>query len=188
MIEMSELVIPKTALEIQSGAELLLFQPEIVKILGENWQVLTGYEGTGRCLWCGSELKKGLRLYCWGHGKEYWNHFEWNQARRWCCQRQLGVCANCGWHAPIDYDFDWYGVHYDIYKLEVHHIVPLGGRPRQWSAFNLPWNLIGLCHDCHQDIHAIMRPPAKVKPPGEDPWEYAEKRGQAIMALEISKN
>jgi 5-methylcytosine-specific restriction endonuclease McrA len=46
--------------------------------------------------------------------------------------------------------------------LEVHHIVPLstiGYRP-EFSAYHLPWNLVALCHECHLEIHAIMRPPA----------------------------
>ncbi len=189
MVTVEELIKPKTALEIQSGAELLLFQPETVEILGMDYQVLTGYEGTGLCLWCGSELKKGLRLYCWGHGKEYWRYFNWGSARRWCCERQHGVCANCGWHpslySPDDYRYDWYEEHYDIYKLEAHHIVPLEGRPRYFSAFNLPWNLIGFCHDCHQEVHAIMWPPKKWS--RKDSWKEAEKRGQLIMGFDVSK-
>lgn len=185
MVTVEELIIPKTALEIQSGAELLLFQPETVKILGKDWQVLTGYEGTGRCLWCGSELKKGLRLYCWGHGKIYWRHFNWGSARNWCCERQHGICANCGWHYPFQHSYYYYEEGYDIYKLEVHHIVPLEGRPRQFSAFNLPWNLIGFCHDCHQEVAAAMRPPKRWS--RKDSWEEAEKRGQLIMGFDITK-
>ena len=145
---------PESALEIQSGAELERFDLGTVKIGHSLYTVLTGYEGTGRCFWCGGKLRGKLKRYCYGHMQEYYRHFEWTTARNWCCKRQEGLCANCS-------------VRRD-YSLEVHHIVPLKGEARYFSAFNLPWNLIAFCHNCHQEVHAAMRSPrpptwAKVK-------------------------
>lgn len=160
---------PNNALEIESGAELEKFLPDFVEINGRDYIVLTGYEGTGRCFWCGGELKGKLKRYCRGHMLEYYRHFEWSSARQWCGERQEWRCANCGKQC-------------DASTLEVHHIVPLKGEKRFISAFNLPWNLIGFCHACHQEVHAAMRPPPKNRR-GRDPWEEAGKVGQAIMPL-----
>lgn len=161
---------PDTALEIESGWELERFIPGTVLIDGQDYLILTGHEGTGRCFWCGGILKGKLKHYCYGHGKEYYRHFEWGSARKWCYRRQEGKCANCGMHRGR--------------RLEVHHIVPLDGGPRFFSPFNLPWNLIGFCHDCHQDIHAAMRPPKKSS---LDSWRLAEAIGQFIMPLELAE-
>ena len=158
-----------TALEIEAGWELERFCPGTIQINGKGYLVLTGYEGTGRCFWCGGELRGKLKHYCYGHMKEYYRHFEWQSARNWCCERQEGLCANCGTHHG--------------YSLEVHHIVPLKGEARYFSAFNLPWNLIGFCHECHQEIHRIMRPP-KIIPELQDSWREAMKVGQGIMPFE----
>lgn len=143
-----------------------------------TYHIITEYEGTGRCFWCGENLLgqrrrfSGHRKGCW---TEYANHFYWSYARNWCCERQKGVCANCGWHSPFYHGQD---VHFYIYALEVHHIIPLNGEQRATSPYNLPWNLIGFCHDCHQLVHAAMRPePA----PPPDPFELALSRGQMIL-------
>jgi len=157
---------PELAFEIQSGQELERYVPNEVMISGKTYFVLTGYEGTGRCFWCGAELTGKLKRYCYGHMIEYYRYFEWPSARRWCCERQDGLCANCG--LRLDY------------SLEVHHIVPLNGSPRYFTAFNLPWNLIGFCHDHHQEIHAVMREAFKL--PVKDVWELAMETGQGIMA------
>ncbi|KKN57900.1 hypothetical protein LCGC14_0557310, partial [marine sediment metagenome] len=42
-------------------------------------------------------------------------------------------------------------------------IVPLLGERRQFTAYNLPWNLIVLDHWCHVELHAAMRLPPLVK-------------------------
>lgn len=161
-----------TAFEIESGQELERFQPNEVIIDGCIYYVLTGHEGTGRCFWCGGELKGKLKRYCYGHMKEYYRHFGWPEARRWCCRRQEGICANCGTRPPESRSFDYY-------SLEVHHIVPLRGRKRDFSAFNIPWNLIGFCHECHKFIHAIMRDASK--PISFDSFEKAKNIGQLIF-------
>jgi len=131
-----------------------------------TYHIITGYEGTGRCFWCGEEVE-GRRRFC-GHRKgcwtEYANHFYWSSARNWCCGRQKGICANCGASRG--------------YSLEVHHIIPLNGEQRAKTPFNIPWNLIGFCHNCHQEVHAAMRP---MPTPPSDPFEAALARGQMVM-------
>lgn len=128
-----------------------------------EYSILTGFEGTGRCFWCGGELKGKLKRYCYGHMTEYYQHFEWGSASRWALKRAGQRCENCG----------------DNYKMEVHHIVPLKGKKRYFTAFNLPWNLIAFCHSCHQTVHAIMR--GKTAP--LDSWEKARSQGQAVMVI-----
>lgn len=96
---------PETALEIISGAELLRFQPNVVEINGQDYQVLTGYEGTGRCFWCGGELRGKLKRYCYGHMILYYRYFEWGSARRWCIERSEGRCANCGIYLGVGLRF-----------------------------------------------------------------------------------
>jgi len=171
---------PETALEIETGWELERFDLGTVCIGSREYTVLTGFEGTGRCFWCGDELKGKLRRYCYGHMQEYYKHFEWSSARVWCIERQEGRCANCG-KSYADYSMHpswWTG-------LEVHHIVPLNGSPRYFSAFNLPWNLIGFCHDCHMEVHAVMRA-EKRQPKDIDIFELALSRGQPTLPMLFS--
>lgn len=168
------MILEESALNIRSGAELLRFDLGSEVINGQSYVVLTGWEGTERrCFWCGGELKGKLKRYCYGHMAIYYQHFEWGAARNWCCKRQEGFCANCGAH---------WGV-----SLEVHHIVPLMGGVRYFTAYNLPLNLMGLCHICHHEVHDAMRPP-RVNHNHNcmlDPWLEAEARGQTLMALPL---
>ena len=152
------------ALEIESGAELERFDLGYLEIRHQAFSVLTGLENTDhKCWWCGCELKGRAKKWCRGHMKEYFRHFEWASARAWCINRQKDRCANCGGFS----------------SLEVHHIVPLKGGARYFTAYNLPWNLIGFCHACHQEVHAVMRPPKESTV--FDSWEQAEFAGQGIM-------
>lgn len=148
-------------MEITTAWELERFGLGTVRISNADYIVLTGHEGTGGCFWCGRELRGKLKRYCRGHMKEYYAHFMWNSARNRCCERQDGRCANCG----IKHD----------YSLEVHHIVPLRGEKRDFSHFNLPFNLIGFCHQCHLAVHVAMKP----VPPTI--WERAVTKGQLVM-------
>ncbi len=162
-----------SALDIVSAEELVRFDLGTVEINHTTYTVLTGYEGTERrCFWCGGELTGKLKRYCYGHMKLYYQHFEWGSARAWCCERQKGICANCGW-TPVDYG-DGSDIYYH-YSLEVHHIIPLEGAPRYFSAYNLPWNLIGFCHECHLEVRDAM----KEQPP--DIFDLAFAQGQAVM-------
>ena len=154
------------ALMLTSGQELERFIPNRITINHMEYLVLTGWEIEGRCFWCGEELHRKGKRYCRGHMKLYYRHFMWSYARPWCIERQEGLCANCG-----------------IYfgdKLEVHHIVPLKGCTRWLSAYNLPWNLIGLCHQDHLDVAAAMRPEKVVV----TSWDLAKKVGQGILQLD----
>jgi len=169
-----------SALDIEYAYELERFIPGEVLINKQKYLVLTGYEGTGRCFWCGSELNGKTKRYCRGHMQEYYRHFYWPYASNWAIKRADRKCQNCGVKIKsIPYGYSGHRV-----NLEVHHIIPLNGDRRDFSAFNLPWNLIVLCHDCHMELHAVMRPP---KEPGKgfDSWDDAIKAGQAIMKLEF---
>lgn len=173
----------ESALEIETVEELERFDLGTVMIGHIQYTVLTGYEGTGRCFWCGGELKGKLKRYCRGHMKEYYRHFNWQSASRWAIERSDYQCENCGMkEKTVDWGFSSYRT-----NLEVHHIVPLKGESRLFSAYNLPWNLIVLCHACHQEVHAAMRPP-KLKPEKNilDSWEEARKIGQGILELAIN--
>lgn len=158
------MAIDRSALEIESGAELERFDLGCVLIGDREYTVLTGYEGTGRCFWCGAKLTGKLKRYCYGHMKEYYRHFEWGSAFRWALERAEDKCQNCGANQQFIQE-GWSS----RTNLRVHHIVPLKGESRYFSAFNLPWNLVALCHPCHLEIHAIMRPPKPEKLPKYDP-------------------
>lgn len=136
------------ALDIQSGQELERFDLGTVKVGGVDYQLLTGYEGNEErlCYWCGKKLTGKLKRYCYGCMTEYYNHFNWEYASFEAKKRADYQCENCGVKDP------WQS----STKLEVHHIVPLKGG-RFFSAYNLPWNLVVLCHKCHLEIHGIMR-------------------------------
>jgi 5-methylcytosine-specific restriction endonuclease McrA len=97
--------------------------------------------------------------------KEYYRHFVWGFARAWCIERQEGLCANC--HC-------YFGD-----ELEVHHIVPLNGGVRWLTPYNLPWNLIGFCHQDHLAVAAAMVPPKNSTV--LDSWEHADFIGQSVM-------
>jgi len=157
---------PGGALNIETAAELERFDLGTVKINRQTYNVLTGYEGPERrCFWCGGELKGKLRRYCRGHMKLYYRYFMWQSASHHALWYAGHRCENCR----------------HTYKLEVHHIVPLNGEKRDFSHYNLPWNLIVFCHQCHQEVHAVMRgkPPLYI-----DKWQAAEEIGQSVMRLD----
>ncbi len=163
-----------SAFEITSGADLLQFELGTVWIKGKTFTVLTGFEAIGGCFWCGGELEGKQRRYCKGHRDEYYRHFDWSTAGSWARKRAGNKCENCGIEAR---DIPTIGPYFTS-GYEVHHIVDLKGETRQFTAFNLPWNLICLCHNCHLEVHAAMRPPPKLPP---DSFERAIKRGQLVL-------
>lgn len=144
-----------------------------------TFTIITGFEGTGRCFWCGEEID-GRRRYC-GHRAGCWTlyqqHFAWVTASREALRRADFRCENCGCEEKgVSHGWD------DIMtNLRVHHIIPLNGRPRAVSVFNIFWNLIVLCHRCHLEIHTVMRELAKPGP--VDDWDLARARGQTIMEV-----
>lgn len=175
------MVVPQNALDLQSGAELLLFPHRTVEIGHITYTILTGYEGTGKCFWCGGTLKGKLKRYCRGHMQLYYRHFMWSSASGWALDRAEHRCQNCG-VAEV------YNDQYGRTNLNVHHIVPLDGRPRDFSAFNLPWNLCSLCIACHLEIHTILRGVAAVeravrKQEDLDPWNPLNRGPQALMDM-----
>jgi 5-methylcytosine-specific restriction endonuclease McrA len=157
--------------DITCGRELERFDLGTVAINGTSYQVLTGHEappadGVRWCFWCGEILAGRNLRYCRGHMRLYYEHFEWSRASWLCWKRQDGRCANCGCEPGLLQPISSWSVGRSA--AETHHIVPLKGARRDFSAFNLPWNLIGLCHDCHLEVHAAMRPAPKRPPSGYD--------------------
>lgn len=152
-----------------------------------TYHIITGFEGTGGCFWCGGELSGRRKRYCKSgphyynveeevHWRQYHQHFAWSYARTWCLRRYDHHCANCGIE-PRHWDRETYGL--VGCELEVHHIIPLEGGDRGWSVYNVPWNLICFCHDCHQLIHAVMRELNRPAPP--DLFNLAVAQGQAVF-------
>lgn len=148
---------------IYSQEELEAFVVKTAKDSFGTIHILTGYEGTGACLWCGKDFEGKRKRYCTGrmldtgeeaHWRQYHRHFNWTFARDWCLTRYEHRCANCGHEGSY-----WNGVVYIRGKalLEAHHIIPMEGESREWTPYNLPWNLICLCHECHVLVHARMR-------------------------------
>lgn len=138
--------------------------------------VITGFEGTGRCFWCGEDIV-GRRRFCKkgsGCWTRYQEHFAWGYAKAECLKRYEYRCANCGVEGIGLY------IGEGITNLRAHHIIPLNGEERAVSVYNIFWNLICLCHDCHMELHSAMRESRQViaKP---DMFELALKRGQGIL-------
>lgn len=131
-----------------------------------TYSLFTGLEAPGRCFWCGAEVKN--RRFCAFIGPvegyldpythrwrgawdsqppvsycqaQYWAHFYWGYASKWCWERSGGKCQACGQEVPET-------------SRRTHHLEALGGRPRAWSSLNVPPNLQALCASCHGKAHA----------------------------------
>ncbi len=146
----------ESALDIVTAEELVRFDLGTVEIDRKTYTIKTGYEGTGMYIWYGGEIKGKLRRYCYGHMTLYYQHFDWGYAKAWCVERYDHRCANCGMHED-DIPPVGVGDYSSRSGMEVHHIIPLNGESREFTVYNLPWNLIALCHDCHLEVHAVMR-------------------------------
>lgn len=146
--------LPETAQELEA------FSPQSIVINHTTYIILTGFENTDhKCFWCGEELKGKLKRYCRGHMTEYYHHFAWTYASFLALKKADRKCMNCG----------------SNHQPEVHHIVPLKGSRRDFSVYNLSWNLMVLCHKCHVAIHVVMR----IKPDVQ-----IGKLSQSVMSLE----
>ena len=140
------------------------------------YTIITGFEGTGRCFWCGKDIE-GRRRFCKRSGcwTRYQEHFAWGYTKAECLKRYGYRCANCGVEGIGLYRGD------DMTNLRAHHIIPLNGEDRAVSAFNIPWNLICLCHNCHLLLHAVLREQSTSK--AIDIFTLAETRGQGVFEL-----
>lgn len=167
----------ENALEIRTVEELLNFDLGTVEINRTKYNVLTGYEGTGLCFWCGGELKGKLKRYCRGHMKLYYRHFDWGYASSWAKNRVDYKCQNCGKEEEHHLLAGYHNA--TMTNLRVHHIIPLNGASRQYTAFNLPWNLIVLCQSCHLKVHAAMS--GANRPIQKTSFEEAIARGQYAL-------
>jgi len=142
-----------------------------------GYTVITGFEGTGRCFWCGKDIS-GRRRFCKkgsGCWTRYQEHFNWGYAKSQCLKRYDYRCANCGVEGIGLYMGE------NMTNLRAHHIIPLNGEDRAVSVYNIFWNLICLCHKCHLLIHAVMRDQAISKV--LDNFILAEARGQGVFEL-----
>ncbi len=170
-----------TALEIKCGAELVEFLPREIPLKHTTYTVLTGYETeSGICFWCGKPLKRKAKHYCRGCMTQYYNHFNWSYASYEAKKRANYTCENCGEKGRSAWRFCTTPEDQRT-NLRVHHIVPLKGAARFFSAYNLPWNLVVLCHTCHLEIHRIMNNHEKPIPLND--WDIAKAKGQTIMEL-----
>ena len=144
--------------EATTELEIAKFIVETGKDSVGTYHILTGFEGTGCCFWCGLELTGKQKRYCkkGSHWRVYYQHFDWTFARDWCLERYDYRCANCGTQYSHWGPGDTY-IEAAKGTPEAHHIIPLEGRDRLWTPYNLPWNLICLCHKCHLAVHAVMR-------------------------------
>ena len=115
----------------------------------------TGYEVAGKCYWCGGGLKTKRRSYCCDeHRQEYYRHFEWSTASKWCLRRN-DKCQICGIDRrdiPLVGEEGMYG---GTSGFRVHHIIPVNGGSRYFNLLNAPCNLMALCHSCHVKIHKL---------------------------------
>jgi len=143
--------------------------------------VITGFEGTGGCFWCGQQLV-GRRRFCQrgsGCWTRYQEHFTWSYASHKVVRESGYRCQNCG---RENVDIPIIGGKYNERSgLEVHHIIPLNGQDRAVSVYNIYWNLIPLCHDCHMLLHAILRERTESKV--MDVFQLAGIQGQGIFEL-----
>lgn len=128
--------------------------------------VCTGYENQGICSMCEGQLGERRRAYCSEECAECYAHlFSWGEAQRDALKQAHRRCQVCGISGNGLFKvgvkllgWDDNSV-YVLYRLEVHHIIPLNGEDRTWHRLNVPSNLLVVCHDCHVLLHT----PAKLK-------------------------
>lgn len=99
--------------------------------------ILTGYEETDRCYWCGGELSSRRLCYCSIECQlNYYRNFCWIEAEHIALREAKYTCRECGERNRLE--------------LEVHHIIPLNGGYRMWNVLNKQENLKVLCLECHK--------------------------------------
>lgn len=128
-----------------------------------EYQILAGYEGSGKCWWCGDDFPdKRARRYCSEQcADNYRRHFYWAWAVPWALERAGYKCQECSKRGG----------------LEVHHREPLSDEVRYCNIKNKPENLVVLCRQCHGKAHTT---------PKLTVYELAEIQGQSVMELVIN--
>jgi len=131
---------------------------DMTETLKDRWGkylILSGNESPDTCFWCGNPCKN---RYCSPECKHrYWMYYFWKYARDWCVERAGKKCEICGGEpkcwviSAYDGSLDGDLTQKDT-RLEVHHITPIAGEQRIWSALNHPDNLVCLCRKCHKKM------------------------------------
>jgi hypothetical protein len=143
----------------RTAEELVLWAHGQGKDMYGDFTIITGYEGQGGCFFCGSPFPPGRpRRFCSAREKKdeyscgdlYNFFFVWNFAKAWCAHRAGHKCAFCG----KEEDDIWYGGEHNNERhksnMQTHHIIPILGRVRWASPYNVPWNLLYLCTEHHK--------------------------------------
>ena len=114
--------------------------------------ILSGFEDTGGCFWCGRPPGRGAH-YCSGECKKnYYQNYNWRMASSARLINDDFTCQKCGFKGKGgvspggNYVFWHEGV-------QVHHRKPINGDYREWNVRNIQRNLITLCEKCHEKIH-----------------------------------
>ncbi len=130
--------------------------------------ILTGYEGTGKCYWCGGENKRSRHYCCKECFNNYYDSFFWLWARDKALTRENHQCQR-------------YGSSDCSRTVEVHHIVPLNGSYRMWNVLNRQDNLEVLCVTHHLLADMERRREAKWLGKGQlDLPLEGERQGQPV--------
>ncbi len=116
----------------------------------------TGHENSQHCWWCNKGFPdKRRRRFCSEDCRhEYFRHFLWPWAAKWCIERYDQHCADCGVENRTEIGEGWRAT---TVRLLAHHIIPLNGQKRTSNILNRPENLVALCPSCHQKRHAAMK-------------------------------
>lgn len=106
-----------------------------------EFSVLTGYEGSGNCWYCGKAFpdRRERRFCSSGCRVMYEESFYWAWASRTAIRRARYRCHDCGLKGKR--------------RLQVHHIIPLNGGDRIKNVLNRRENLVVLCKRCHKKRH-----------------------------------
>lgn len=132
--------------------------------------ILSGHEAVGHCFWCGIPTKRQRRYCSRSHAYLYLTFYHWHDACINVYHRvhdpvcRSDICEKCGdpYHKAVSIS-SYAKAEIDIHHIDVHHIIPLDGEDRNWNKKNSPNNLLGLCKECHVQIHKDMNRFAREK-------------------------
>lgn len=109
---------------------------------------------------CRRPLPARRRAYCSdAHARQFTRNHVWLEARKAARRRARWACERCGFK-PSTVKKD--AVARTLYarvelRLEVNHILPLGGAYRGVTCLNHQTNLEVLCHRCHVAVTETQR-------------------------------